>query len=222
MKNSVIKHFNSSSEINSINFLNQTIEIKKKNFEKYDGQFDVVFGGNDKVQLSRKGVFESFNSSLEMGMLSSIAWGFQKGTRPGGRTLHPFLENFDDIKNVLKKISNVGLNEGTFNDLNMHKNVKNGVTTKLLYFSNSVVNSSPCLIYDSRVKAYLEEFRPIEFVKTLELMKKWQAQPTFDLYKKYCAEAHECAEKHSLPSAAIEMFMFTAAPGKRPAQHVIK
>ena len=213
MQNSVIKHFNSISEMNSINFLNQTIEIKKKNFEKYDGQFDVVFDGYDKVQLSRKGVFESFNSSLEMGMLSSIAWGFQKGTRPGGRTLHPFLENFDDIKNVLKKISNVGLNEGTFNDLNMHKNVKNGVTTKLLYFSNSVVNSSPCLIYDSRVKAYLEEFRPIEFVKTLELMKKWQAQPTFDLYKKYCAEAHECAEKHSLPSNdAIEIFMFTFAP----------
>ena len=212
MKNSVIKHFNSSSEINSINFLNQTIEIKKKNFEKYDGQFDVVFGGNDKVQLSRKGVFESFNSSLEMGMLSSIAWGFQKGTRPGGRTLHPFLENFDDIKNVLKKISNVGLNEGTFNDLNMHKNVKNGVTTKLLYFSNSVVNSSPCLIYDSRVKAYLEEFRPIEFIKTLELMKKSQAQPTFDLYENYCEEAHVCAEKHSLPSNdAIEIFMFTFA-----------
>ena len=213
MKNSVIKHFNSSSEINSINFLNQTIEIKKKNFEKYDGQFDVVFGGNDKVQLSRKGVFESFNSSLEMGMLSSIAWGFQKGTRPGGRTFHPFFENFDDIKNVLKKISNVGLNEGTFNDLNMHKNVKNGVTTKLLYFSNSVVNSSPCLIYDSRVKAYLEEFRPIEFIKTLELMKKSQAQPTFDLYENYCEEAHVCAEKHSLPSNdAIEIFMFTFAP----------
>ena len=213
MKNSVIKHFNSISEMNSINFLNQTIEIKKKNFEKYDGQFDVVFGGNDKVQLSRKEVFESFNSSLEMGMLSSIAWGFQKGTRPGGRTLHPFLENFDDIKNVLKKISNVGLNEGTFNDLNMHKNVKNGLTTKLLYFSNSVVNSSPCLIYDSRVKAYLEEFRPIEFIKTLELMKKSQAQPTFDLYENYCEEAHVCAEKHSLPSNdAIEIFMFTFAP----------
>ena len=51
MKNSVIKHFSSSSEMNSINFLNQTIEIKKKNFEKYDGQFDEVFDGNDKIQL---------------------------------------------------------------------------------------------------------------------------------------------------------------------------
>ena len=55
MQNSVIKHINSSSEINSINYLNQTIEIKKKNFEKYDGQFDDVFNGYDKIQLSRKG-----------------------------------------------------------------------------------------------------------------------------------------------------------------------
>jgi hypothetical protein len=215
MKNSVIKHFKND-------YLNQTIEIKKKNFEKYDGQFDEVFDGNDKIQLSRKDIFDNFSSSLEVGMLSSIAWGFQKGTRPGGKTLHPFLESFDDIKNVLKSIVSEGLNEVLFNDLNMHKNVKNGITTKLLYFSNSVVNSSPCLIYDSRVKAYLEEFRPIEFNQTLALMKKWQAQPTFDLYKKYCEEAHECAEKNFLPSAAIEMFMFTAAPGKRPAQHVIK
>ena len=190
MKNSVIKHFSSSSEINSINFLNQTIEIKKKNFEKYDGQFDEVFDGNDKIQLSRKDIFDNFSLSLEVGMLSSIAWGFRTGTRPGGKTLHPFLESFDDIKNVLKSIVSEGLNEVLFNDLNMHKNVKNGITTKLLYFSNSVVNSSPCLIYDSRVKAYLEEFRPIEFNQTLALMKKWQAQPTFDLYKKYCEEAH--------------------------------
>ena len=212
MQKSLIKHFDCSLGKHAIKLLNQTIEIKKKNFEKYDGKFDVVFDGNDKVQLSRKGVFESFNSSLEMGMLSSIAWGFPKGTRPGGSTLHPFLENFDDIKNVLKKIANEGLNEATFNNLNMHKNVKNGLTTKLLYFSNSVVNSSPCLIYDSRVKAYLEEFRPIEFIKTLELMKKSQAQPTFDLYENYCEEAHVCAEKHSLPSNdAIEIFMFTFA-----------
>jgi len=115
-----------------------------------------------------------------------------------------------------------GLNEVSFNELNVHKNVKNGVTTKLLYFSKSIVNNSHCLIYDSRVKAYLEEFRPIEFNKTLAVMKKWQAQPTFDLYKNYCEEAQVCAEQNALSSAAIEMFMFTAAPGKRPAQHVIK
>ncbi|MDC3304101.1 hypothetical protein OAV15_02815 [Amylibacter sp.] len=222
MQNSVIKHINSSSEINSINYLNQTIEIKKKNFEKYDGQFDDVFNGYDKIQLSRKGVFDNFDASLEMGMLSAIAWGFQKGTRPGGKTLHPFLENFSDIANVLKRIMAEGLNEVSFNELNVHKNVKNGVTTKLLYFSKSIVNNSHCLIYDSRVKAYLEEFRPIEFNKTLTVMKKWQAQPTFDLYKNYCEEAQVCAEQNALSSAAIEMFMFTAAPGKRPAQHIIK
>ena len=115
MQNSVIKHINSSSEINSINYLNQTIEIKKKNFEKYDGQFDDVFNGYDKIQLSRKGVFDNFDPSLEMGMLSAIAWGFQKGTRPGGKTLHPFLENFSDIANVLKRIMAEGLNEVSFN-----------------------------------------------------------------------------------------------------------
>ena len=61
-----------------------------------------------------------------------------------------------------------------------------------------------------------------EFNKTLTVMKKWQAQPTFDLYKNYCEEAQVCAEQNALSSAAIEMFMFTAAPGKRPAQHIIK
>ena len=203
------------------NFLAQSIEVKRKNFIRYNGFFDQVFSHLDVLNLSRQDIFHFFEEDIALGMLASIAWGFQKGTRPGGKTLNPFILNFQLLKDTLLRILDNGLTEKLFIELNSHKEVKNGITTKLLYFSGAKYGHTECLIYDSRVKAYLEHFRPLEFPQTLSLMKKSQPAPTYDLYISYCTEADMCSKRLSISAGALEMFMFTNAPGKRPAQHKI-
>ena len=220
-EHSICDHIQSLEVDQSHMFMSQSIEIKRKNFLKYNSAFDKVFSEQDVINLSRQDVFAQFEKDLEIGMLAAIAWGFQKGTLPGGKTLNPFVSNFQSLKGTLNKILDYGLTEELFAKLNSHKEVKNGITTKLLYFSGAKNENNECLIYDSRVKAYLEYFRPIEFAKTLSFIKKSQAMPTYELYKFYCKEANACSEKSNTPAGALEMFMFTNAPGKRLAQHKI-
>ena len=221
-EHSILDHTKKLALDSSNNFLSQTIEIKRKNFQRYNGIFDQIFSDLDVINLSRQNVFALFEKDVELGMLASIAWGFQKGTLPGGKTLNPFISNFSSLKDTLNRILETGLTETLFSELNSHKEVKNGITTKLLYFSGAKYLSTECLIYDSRVKTYLEHFRPSEFSQTLSFMKKSQPVPTYDLYTCYCTEMNICSNKSNVPAGALEMFMFTNAPGKRPAQHKIR
>lgn len=219
---SVIEALQNRNNNDLRNFLSQEVLVKKRNFERYGGKFEKLFGQSDKITISRKNVFDWMETDITSGMLAAVAWGFQKGTRPGGKTLAPFLNHFEEIKSTLDNILQFGLNKDLFEELNAHKEVKNGITSKLLYFSKATVNSCPCLIYDSRVKAYLEAVAPKEFPLSLSAMKKSQPVPSFDLYDNFCKEALACAQSVNLQSGAIEMYMFTNAPGKRQAQHIVK
>lgn len=137
--------------------LRQGIKIPRKNFSRYKVDLDFIFHGKDSVILTRKKVFEIFNQNISFGILSSIVWGFPRGSLPGGRPLVDIFENLDFFKEAIGEILENELCEKSFETINSKPGVKNGATTKMLYFSGAKASGAKCLIFDSRVRGYILE-----------------------------------------------------------------
>ena len=203
------------------NSFDNEIELKKSNFLRYLKEpttkicFDEIFGDKEKIKVDRKKILGFFKENIKAGIVLSTAWGFPKGVKPGGRRLEIFEEkNIDYFADKIKKIQENTLDEYSWNELNKTKGIKNGVTTKLLYFSGCLTSEYKCLIYDSRVRNYLKTKEPQEFSKTLEKI-GGTSIPNFNTYYSFCKEADELAKKTSLRSDAIEYYLFKESPKKQ-------
>jgi hypothetical protein len=190
-------------------FKNQGFNIPRKNFEKYGNQFDFIFNTSSVIHLTRSNVFEIFNKSIIQGILSSITWGFPRGVLPGGKSFEPVLNNLEFFEQQIHLILSNGLSNDNFTKLNSIKGVKNGITTKMLYFSNAFVGNSRCLIFDSRVRRYLIENQPLEFTETLNNLPRDSLYPGSVAYVMFCREADTLASKLSIEPDVIEMFLFS-------------
>jgi hypothetical protein len=154
--------------ISSEDVLRQGIEIPRKNFLRYTVDLDFIFHGKDNVILTRKKVIEIFNNNIHHGILSSIVWGFPRGGLPGGRPLNNIFENLDFFKDTISEILENGLCEKSFEIINSKPGVKNGATTKMLYFSGAKIADAKCLIFDSRVRDYILKNKDFELFSNLE------------------------------------------------------
>jgi hypothetical protein len=207
--------------ISSEDVLSQGIKIPRKNFLRYTVDLDFIFHGKDNVILTRKKVIEIFNNNIHHGILSSIVWGFPRGGLPGGRPLNNIFENLDFFKDTISEILENGLCEKSFEIINSKPGVKNGATTKMLYFSGAKIGDAKCLIFDSRVRDYMLKNKPSDLDSTTRALPQHSLYPGWHGYQLFCREVKNLSSKLNISVDAIEMYMFNAAPNRRKAQHKI-
>lgn len=203
--------------------MGQGIPVPAKNFSpKYGDLFNGVFDGSERPMVTRSTVFQAFANDQRLGYLMALAWGFPRGTKPGGRSLQPALDAMPFLLPTLGKLKTSPLTEEIYSDLHRIPHVKNGVVTKLLYFAgSSSVEGNAALIYDSRVHTYLLRVDPIEYQGLTRELKKYKAVPTAAQYLKYIQLTAQVARDAGLcDPAAVEMFMFSNAPDKSRPRHL--
>lgn len=123
---------------------------------------------------------------------------------------------------MLQELRRAGLNNKLYEEMNSIPGVKNGVTTKLLYFSGiRSTAGAEALIFDSRVRLHLfardwDEYKPL----TESLLKyKGSLAPKPNDYMQFIEITSALSAKSGWAASAIEMHMFTDAPGRREAIH---
>lgn len=120
----------------------------------------------DGQRFTRAIVFEHFDASDLKGVISTIKWGYPKGSLPGG-SWHAFSDafrssSFSDALNSLRAQPR-SANE-TVETLNKCvKGVGTATTTKIAYFARLTTNEGPCLIYDSMVRRAIAHSAEPEF-----------------------------------------------------------
>lgn len=199
----------------------QGIRVPARNFiPRYGARFDTVFGGHPERHLTRGDVFEAFTQDDQTGCLTSIAWGFPRGARPGGRSLAPALDAIPHFLMTLQSIRQNGLDVRLYDSINAIPAVKNGTTTKILYFAGTRTKwGAHTLIYDSRVKRHLQARGWEEYMPLARTLRRWSAVPTAEQYLQYVEITRNVACELGWDAAAVEMYMFGDAPGKRPPLH---
>ena len=205
------------------NPMGQGIYLPAKNFSpKYGDLFKVVFNGADKPMVTRSTVFQAFAHDHRTGYLMTLAWGFPRGTRPGGQSLKPAIDAMPLLLPTLGKLRTSPLTEETYADLHRIPHVKNAVVTKLLYFAGAAsAEGHAALIYDSCVHTYLLKVNPVEYRSLTRELRTYVAVPTPEQYLKYIRLTAQVAHDAGLSDpAAVEMFMFANAPGKRRPRHL--
>lgn len=215
---SIIKHLRQLPQPQP---LLQGIVVPARNFlTRYGERFQSVFGGTDERRITRADVFHAFSLGDEIGCLTALAWGFPRGGRPGGKSLEPALNAIPHFQRTLQTIRQHGLCAETYKTINSRSGVKNGVTTKVLYFGTTrSVSGAEALIYDSRVQTHLLERNWDEYLPLTRTLRAYRLTPTAAEYLLYLNITSEIARESEWNPAAIEMFMFGDAPGRRRAAH---
>ena len=112
------------------------------------------------------------------------------------------------------------LTPSTYDAINSLPNVKNGITTKILYFSGARTSSDAhALIYDSRVQDHLLTRNWDEYRSLTDTLKRHILKPSAEQYFEFLEITKDVSRATDWDAAAIEMFMFTDAPSKRAAIH---
>ncbi|UEC01744.1 8-oxoguanine DNA glycosylase OGG fold protein [Burkholderia vietnamiensis] len=215
---SIIEHLRRRQEPQP---LGQGILVPARNFTpRYGGFFDAVFGDSVERYLTRGDVFDAFAQNDQIGCTTAIAWGFPRGGRPGGRSLTPALEAIPHFLLTLRAIRQGGLDGQTYDTINALPGVKNGITTKVLYFAGTrSVTGAPALIYDSRVQTHLLARNWDEYIPLTRTLRRSALAPTAAQYLQYLEITDYVARELRWDAAAIEMHMFSDAPGRRPPAH---
>lgn len=214
---SIVEHL---SRLEKLEPLQQGILVPVRNFIRYRNQFHDVFQGLDSRRITRSEVFEAFTHSDELGCKTAIAWGFPRGGLPGGKSLQPALDAIPSFVDLLRSIRQSGLTESAFDKINSTPQVKNGVTTKVLYFSGSRTSTgAQALVYDSRVQDHLLFRGWDEYRSLTQTLKRYKLQPSATQYLQFLEITQDVARTSGWNAAAIEMFMFADAPNKRPPSH---
>lgn len=201
--------------------MSQCIQAKKSSFSKYERDFDVIFRGKEKVKLDRQAVFDFFEEDLNVGILAAFVWGFPTGGR--GQLISSVVKNRNHIADVLDRAKNRGLDRELFEEINSPKYLNYATTTKFLYFSRTRVGELSTLIFDQRVKLYLqsnkiEQYSPMQ----IWLNKKYSYSLPFEQYVNYLKGTKNLQIQHKLADPAIiEHYFFENAPMKRKPRHLI-
>lgn len=188
---------------------------------KYGHTFQAVFEEDPNPLVRRDDVFKAFSRSDRIGCLTALAWGFPRGNRPGGRTLRPDIDATDYFVERLRELRHGHLTADAYDALNCVPGVKNGVTTKLLYFAQiKAADGVPALIYDSRVRDHLLFHNWDEYQGLTDSLRRHQPVPTAQQYLRYLTITSQVAEAAGWRDpAAVEMFMFSNVPTRRAPRH---
>ena len=200
----------------------QGINLKRKNFLRYDGVFDFLFSESAVNYVTRFDVKNYFLEDIRKGLLSALAWGFPRGGLPGGRSLQPVLENIAFYENCIKKLKTGGLTPSGYDEINSLLGVKNGITTKFMYFSGVMVGQSPALIFDSRVRNFLLSINPPEFSTVVDALSKYSLYPGAECYMEFCKLSDQFARSVIVNSEFVEYCMFKYSPGRMAPSHFMR
>lgn len=210
------------SYIQTISPMNQIITIKLSTFskEKFSGIFEKYFYQEEEISISRNQIFEEFEKNTKDGILKAFMWGFPSGGR--GNLSTRLVENIDFFVETLDLIKKIGITEFLFEKINSISSVNFATTTKFMYFSNSKFINIRSLIFDQRVKLFIEHYKPINFEKTLRNL---QDSSGYNLphkaYISYISECWELADSLNVSPDVVEMYLFEKAPMKRRPRHSI-
>lgn len=179
-------------------------------------QHNADYDALDGQRFTRAIVFEHFDTSDLKGVISTIKWGYPKGSLPGGGW-HAFSDAFrssafSDALNSLRAQPR-SANE-TVETLNRCvKGVNTATTTKIAYFARLQTDEGPCLIYDSMVRraiAHSEEPEFADLRATLNRSKRdltpGQQERT---YGSYITTVLGAAKRRGVAPEVVELDLFT-------------
>jgi hypothetical protein len=203
--------------------MSQGVTIPAKNFiPRYQDTFFSLFSQEVQLHLTRRNVFDAFTKSDIDGFKATLAWGFPRGSKPGGASLNAAIAAFPFFAEKIQKLRKSGLNVDSYKEINSIYGVKNGVTTKFLYFSGiRSTSGAEALIFDSRVKSHLLERDWDEYkdLKKSLIRNKWHLAPKPNEYLQFIEITQKLSIDSGWPASAIEMHMFTDVPSRRKAVH---
>lgn len=213
---------NVKSELRTIDAARQAVTVRRANFTRpnFDKAFDRFFGAQqDEIRVSRSDVAALFGrKDVTNGLLLTFMWGFPTGGRGSmGKSL---IKNLEALSEQIAEAMKEGLRPDLFEAINSHAGINYATTTKFMYFAGVCIGGVRCLIFDARVRKFLQVRRPSEFQRTLDAIESTQGYKlTFRAYSAYVNDARALAEKMDCSADAIELLMFRDAPGYRAPIH---
>jgi hypothetical protein len=201
-------------------YLQQGVTIKRQNFSKpqFLGKFDGFFENRDVLFINRNHLFEAFSESKHEGILKTLMWGFPTGGR--GFLLQKVLESIEFFERCISLCSSV--TEENFHDINSISGVKFATTTKFLYFSRAKIDGMNCLIFDARVKNFIQRNNYAEFFGLKEIFNAGSYGISFAEYSSYVLAMHKLANQLYVTPDELELYFFSNVPGMRPPSHIIQ
>jgi len=204
-----------------INPAQQSVCTKSANFSRagYNGGFDSLFreSGPDR-SISRSDVYAAFDKKFDEGVLTAFVWGFPTGGRgtAGARVIQNLMSIAADVALAARN----GCTAQRWEALNSHRGINFATTTKFLYFARVSAEENPCLIFDARVRKFLECNRPREFRETLAGLDNIRGYGLpYSTYVSYLKEMSAASDALRCSADALEMYMFREAPGYRRPRH---
>lgn len=192
--------------------------------QAYDHAAD--YDALDGKWLDRALVYEHFGQNSMKGVISSIKWGYPRGSLPGGgwkafstafRT-HGFAAQIERIR-----MSAPADSVAVISALNaLVSGVATATTSKIAYFAGLPSRDGGCLIYDSMVRRAIRDRDDPEFVELKSMMPSGerdmtpgQQEATYGLYLR---NAHQMAARLNVDADQVEHFLFSWGRNVRPAQ----
>lgn len=182
----------------------------------YGGQpYEFVNDYQDGMWLSRADVFNHFGQSDRKGVISTIKWGYPKGTARGNCKGFSDAFRSDRLVSAIAELRQNGpipaaqliaaLNEQV-------TGISTSTTSKIAYFAGLEATEGACLIYDRMVcRAILCRSDP-EFMQLRNILQQrdgdilpYQQVRTYGLY---LTAAHAMAQRLGVTGAQIELFLF--------------
>lgn len=178
----------------------------------------------DGKAFTRSRVFADFEKSDQLGVVSSIKWGFPRGGRPGG-VWTPFSDAFRSTSHAAA-IAELRLRPLPAADLirklnEVVKGVGTATTSKMAYFARlKATDAGECLIYDSMVRRAIRDsedpdiahdaaFKPLK--KLLRSKRRDLTPPEQEAsYGLYIRAVRASAETRGIAPDQLELALFRA------------
>lgn len=191
-----------------LDLLCQTVNVRSKTFAR-DRKVAETFSSiipSEEREISRKSVFDAFDRSGKEGILTAFAWGFPNGGRGKAKAV---ANNMCRLETIIRHTSLHGIDERTFNLINKIPKLNFATTTKFFYFSKSKIDGMEALIFDNRVKRFLERMQFREYNEMLPYLKIRSGYGIpFQYYATYVRATHRIAQRRSVLPATIELCFY--------------
>ena len=180
---------------------------------QHAADYDVLDG----KRFTRAIVFEHFDVSDAKGVISTIKWGYPKGSLPGG-AWHAFSDAFrsSSLRDALNSLRAQprSANETVAMLNRCVKGVGTATTTKIAYFARLTTDEGPCLIYDSMVRRAIAHSAEPEFADLKAALNRSKRDLTPSqqerTYGSYITSVLGAAERRGVTPEVVELDLFTS------------
>ncbi len=192
---------------------------KHRDDERHDSPYDHAsdYDVLDGKRFTRALVFSHFETSDAKGVISTIKWGYPKGSLPGGGW-HAFSDafrspKFGEILNALRAEPRSASETVTMLNRCV-KGIGTATSTKIAYFARLTTSEGPCLIYDSMVRRAIAHRSDPEFahLKTVLNSSTRDLTPAAQerTYGNYIASVISAAKGQGVSPEVVELDLFKA------------